>query len=210
MVAFKIFGIPVRVEPSFWITLGLIGLIGSNIRDQNGLLLLALFVIAAFISILIHELGHALTLKAYKVHPNITLASFGGFATYPAGSLNRLQAFLMTAAGPGLQLLGAGAAYLIFRDIDLSNSLLADFVNTFISISIFWAILNCLPILPMDGGQMLSAILGPKRQPIVHIVGIITSIIFAIIALFIGAIFATLFMGMFAYQNFKAWQHYRH
>jgi nicotinamide riboside transporter PnuC len=61
----------------------------------------------------------------------------------------------------------------------------------------------------MDGGQMLSAVLGPKRQSMVHMIGLVTSVIFAIIALQFGAIFGTLFMGMFAYQNYKAWQHYR-
>ncbi|WP_018971151.1 metalloprotease [Rubritalea marina] len=209
MVELRLFGIPIRVEPSFWITLGIIGLIGTDMRDSNFLLQIALFVIAGFISILIHELGHALMLKAYKVKPNIVLASFGGYATYPAGALSRLQGFLMTAAGPGLQLLLAGAVYLGVGFNSTPYNEFEEFTNILIGISIFWALLNCLPILPMDGGQMLSAILGPRRQAAVHMVGMVTAVIFGFVAFKIGAIFGTIFMGMFAYQNFKAWKHYR-
>ena len=59
MIRFNLFGIPVQVQPWFWLTLVLIGGgVGANTADE--LLLLALFVVAGFVSILVHELGHAL------------------------------------------------------------------------------------------------------------------------------------------------------
>ncbi|MGJ8671853.1 metalloprotease [Rubritalea sp.] len=206
MIEFKLFGIPVRVMPIFWITLGLIGLIGSDIQDGNGLLEIALFVLAGFFSILIHEMGHALMIKKYKLPTQVVLASFGGYAMYPAGVLNRLQSFLVTAAGPGLQILGGLVVLIALKFVELPNSMILIFFDDFLWVSFAWAILNCLPILPLDGGQMLSAIMGPKRSSAVYLISVIIAGVMAALALKIGAIFGVLFMGMFAWQNFKAWQ----
>ena len=210
MIEFKLLGIPVRVEPNFWFTLGLVGLIGSNIRSANGLLDLALFILAGFVSLLIHEMGHALMIKKYQLPTQIVLSNFGGYATYPAGILNRVQSFLVTAAGPGLQVIVALATLLVvYRLLPgdlLQDNMLTHFIDTFITISLFWAALNCLPIHPLDGGQMLAAILGPKRQSIVHLISMITAGLMIIVAYKFGALFGALFCGMFAYQNYKAWQ----
>ncbi|MFC5051391.1 metalloprotease [Rubritalea spongiae] len=206
MVEFKLFGIPVKVMPIFWITLGIIGLIGSDIRDGLGLLEVALFVLAGFLSILIHEMGHALMIKKYKLPTQVVLASFGGYAVYPAGVLNRLQSFLVTAAGPGLQILGGLVVLAALNFIELPNSMINLFFYNFLWVSFAWAILNCVPILPLDGGQMLSAIMGPKRQNAVFIISFSVAALLAITALVYQQIFLVLFMGMFAYQNFQAWQ----
>lgn len=207
MVEFRLFGIPVTVMPIFWLTLGLIGLmIGADLRDSQGWLVIALFVLAGFISILIHELGHALMIRRYQLPTKIVLAAFGGYAVYPAGMLNRLQSFLVTAAGPGLQLLAAGLTWYGLSFIELPDTMIQLFVGIFIQVSMFWAILNCLPILPLDGGQMLAAILGPKRQSTVLLISTITATLMALAALYLGEIYIVLFMGMFAWQNFQAWQ----
>jgi len=94
MVRFSIFGIQVEVQPFFWLTMVLIGsgfgrgLTGSSLE----LLFIALFVIAGFISILVHELGHALTAKANGAQaPYIVLQAFGGYAAYPSGIMNRTR-----------------------------------------------------------------------------------------------------------------------
>ena len=206
MVDFKLFGIPVRVEPAFWFTLGLIGFLSTNMRSEEGVLLLALFVIAGFLSILIHEMGHALMVKRYKLPTQIVLSSFGGYATHPAGVLDRKQSFLVTAAGPGLQVLVALALYFALPYLGLQDNLFTVFLFTFIGISIFWAILNCLPVLPLDGGRMLESILGPRRRAGLHLTGLITAVVVGIYALKEGNIFGMYFMGMFAYQNFQAWK----
>lgn len=206
MVEFKLFGIPVRVEPMFWFTIGLIGLIGSDIRSSEGILMLALFVIAGFISILVHEMGHALMIRRNKLPTQVVLSNFGGYAMYPAGVLNRVQSFLVTAAGPGLQVLVAVALYFALPFVEVGNNMLAYFFAIFIQISIFWAILNCLPILPLDGGQMLGAVLGPKRQNALHTISLITAALVGVFALTNGFIFGAIFMGMFAYQNYQALQ----
>ena len=104
MLSFRLFGIPVRIEPWFWVILALIGG-GLRANDALSMLWVLLFVLAGFISILVHELGHALTVRKFGLSPAITLIAFGGYASFPAGRLTRKQSFLVTAAGPGVQCL---------------------------------------------------------------------------------------------------------
>lgn len=206
MIEFKLFGIPVRVEPVFWFTLGLIGLMGPGVRSINGLLYVALFVLAGFVSILIHEMGHALLIRKFKLPTQVVLSSFGGFAMYPAGVLNRKQSFMVSLAGPLLQALSGVAVLFTLRFVNLPDTQLDYFLGTFISISIFWAILNCLPVFPLDGGQMLGAILGPRRQAGLHLTSLIIAVLVAIFAIQNGYLFGAVFMGLFAFQNYQHWQ----
>ena len=84
MIRFSLFGIPVAIEPFFWITLVILG--GASGADNAAEILnIGLFVIAGFISILVHELGHALTARSFGAHSRITLQAFGGYAAYTGG-----------------------------------------------------------------------------------------------------------------------------
>ena len=95
MIEFKLFGIPVRVEPLFWLTIAILGG-GLSAKSSEGLLLVALFVLAAFVSVLIHEMGHAMMIRKFGLPTEITLTTLGGYATYPAGVLSRKKSFLVT------------------------------------------------------------------------------------------------------------------
>ncbi len=62
MFRFTIFGIPVEVQPFFWITLIILG--GASGADSKAAIFeIVLFVLAGFVSIMVHELGHALTAR---------------------------------------------------------------------------------------------------------------------------------------------------
>lgn len=204
MIRFSIFGIPVQVQPFFWLTLVLIG----GAMDANSpaaILEIALFVLAGFISILVHELGHALTARKFGAYSEITLQAFGGFAAYSGVRLTRPQSFLVTAAGPGIQILLGVVLLLSFRFLPDLPPNIDYFLITLMWISIFWAVLNLLPILPLDGGQMLNAILGPARIKITLWI----TIIVAIGAAFLifertGRLLFPLFLGMFAWQAIQA------
>lgn len=203
MVQFTIFGIPVRVQPFFWVTLVIIG--GAlDANSPSAILRIGLFTLAGFISILVHELGHALTARRFGAYSEIVLQAFGGYAAYSGVRLTRPQSFAVTAAGPAIQILLGLSIYFALPHLPEVNPDAAYFIFTLMGISIFWAVLNLLPVLPLDGGRMLDAILGPERIKITLWVTIIVSVLGALLALkTTRSILFPLFLGMFAWQ---AWQ----
>ena len=204
MIKFSIFKIPVQVLPWFWVTLVFLG--GGLYADsRQDFLELLLFMIAGFISILVHELGHALTAKHFGNRVEIVLEAFGGYAAYSGGPMSRPRSFIITAAGPAIQILLGIAAFLFLRTFPAISPNAIIFVKTLYSISFFWAILNLLPVLPLDGGQLLQAVLGPKRLRITLIISMSVAIIAAILVWSgTGSFLFPIFLGMFAYQSYKA------
>ncbi len=208
MIRFSLFGIPVEIQPFFWLTMGILGSqFGAD--STQAIINMLLFMIAGAISILVHEFGHALTIKRFGLPTSVTLEAFGGYATYPAGVLTRKKSFVVTAAGPASQLLFALLVALLLRSIpgESLNQNASYFFNTLVLISVFWALLNLLPVMPLDGGQLLNATLGPQRIRITLWVTIITAVVVGLAILYFYKSFLfPIFLGMFAYQAYKELQ----
>lgn len=208
MFRFSLFGITITVEPWFWVTMAFLG--GAlRINSTDGLLQVVLFVLAGFISILVHEMGHALMIRKYQLPTQIVLTTFGGYATHPSGVLSRKQSFLVTAAGPGIQIILGLLVLAFVLNFRMPSPHFSHFAWTLCGISLFWAILNCLPIFPLDGGQMLAAILGPRRAKAVHTTGVVCAGILGVLAFANSQVFIAVFMGFFAYQNYQMLQQAR-
>lgn len=204
MIRFTIFGIPVRVEPFFWISLLIVGGAGSA-NSPDGILRIALFMVAGFVSILVHELGHAMTARKFGAYSEITLQAFGGYAAYSGVHLTRPQSFAVTAAGPLVQMILGGLIYLAIPYLPSLSPLGLYFLRVLVWISIAWALLNLLPVLPLDGGRLLETLLGPQNIKITLWVSIFTAIGAAIwMYRNTGSIIFPLFLGMFAWQSFQA------
>lgn len=204
MIRFSLFGIPVEVQPFFWISLVILGAY-SGAATANEIFQILLFVLAGFISVLVHELGHALTARSFGANTSITLQAFGGYAAYAGVRMSRLRSFLITAAGPAIQIILG----LVVLAISLSLPELSEngehFLGTLYGISFIWAIINLLPVLPLDGGQMLNAVLGPKRIKITLWVTIIVSVSAGLFLFYaFHSIIFSLFLGMFGWQAFQA------
>src|SRR5262245_9258768 len=75
----KIFGIPVSVKPTFFLVMALLG---YNQRQEPAMLIA--WVAVVFVSVLLHELGHALTAKAFGGVPAIELYGLGGLTRWSA------------------------------------------------------------------------------------------------------------------------------
>lgn len=203
MIRFSLFGIPVEIQPFFWLTLIILG--GATGADSSEAVFeILLFVIAGFISILTHELGHALTARSFGADSRIVLQAFGGYAAFSGVRLNRKQSFLVTAAGPAIQIL---LGLLVLGIMKIAPSVNEDgryFLIILIYISFFWALLNLLPVLPLDGGQMLHALLGPERIKITLWITILVAVTSAVtIFMLTGSFIFPIFLGMFAWQAFQ-------
>ncbi|MFY0576842.1 M50 family metallopeptidase [Cystobacter fuscus] len=101
---FNLGRIPVVVEPSFWLITAMFGMIG-RIDDWRRV---PSWVAVCFVSILIHELGHALMAMSLGCDvAGIRLYGFGGL-TYPDRMLSRWRDVAVTAAGPAAGFLFGG------------------------------------------------------------------------------------------------------
>lgn len=207
MIQFKLFNIPVRIEPWFFITLLFIGG-GLRAVSTQDWINVAIFVFAGFLSILVHELGHGLTIRKFGQPTSISLVAFGGYASYPQNVFSRRQSFLITAAGPAIQIALGIIAFLVIRLVPIpETSLLLVYLHYLGWISIVWAVFNCFPIFPLDGGRMLAAILGDKRQKIVHGTGMVFAAGLGLLAFrYLGSWIIPLFMAYFVWLNWQAMQ----
>ena len=174
---FSVLGIPVRIHPLFWL---IILLLNGNLGDAGAVVT---WIVAVLVSILVHELGHALLMRAYGFRPWITLYGFGGQASYDpryaSGSKGSepLAQVLICLAGPGagfllvgallLGLNAAGFGHHIRFDspwglrpwvFELHNQRLTGLLNDIFFVSVVWGLINLLPIYPLDGGQIVREI----------------------------------------------------
>ncbi|HAQ58794.1 MAG TPA: hypothetical protein DCR32_07250 [Opitutae bacterium] len=97
---------------------------------------------------------------------------------------------------------------IVYRLVPIpAESLLKALLFDLISISIIWAVLNCLPVYPMDGGQMMAAVLGPQRAHFVHLISATAALLIGLAAYFLlNSILLPLFMAFFAWQNWQSFQ----
>ena len=165
----------------------------------------------ALISVLFHELGHAVVGRIFGGRPEIRLEAFGG-VTFPQlqGRAGPGKQFVLSLAGPvfGL-LLGAGAWALLRAIPPDPGSVSAWIMGEMIRVSVIWAVFNLLPILPLDGGNMMLAFLeGVRGKPSVPLASIISLVVAVGIALLYTLEFGfdpflLLWFGLFGLQNLQ-------
>jgi Zn-dependent protease len=204
---FRIAGIPVRVEPTFLVVIGILGYASQPVDRSFQWSILISWVVVAFISILLHELGHAVMFRHYGIRPSISIQGFGGL-TSGSGELTPGQHVLVSLAGPlaALVLIGLPAAW-IWQAGSVTSDVGKEVLYQVLWINIGWSVLNLLPILPLDGGNVAMSLLdlatkGRGRRP-AEILSIVVAGSLALVALASGPtyIFIAMFMGIFAFMN---------
>ncbi len=175
----RVFGIPIGVNVSWFLFLFVVIYFRSEAykdqfpgHDNRAFVLAVVFALAFFLSILLHELGHAVTALRNGVGiSGIELWMFGGLARMKRDSPTPWIDLKISAAGPLVTLViaalvfAAGAAFTGAHDfaramvfdrtpITAGEAVLADicFINTLL------LVFNLLPGLPLDGGRIVRAI----------------------------------------------------
>ena len=166
---FRLLRFPVRVHPLFWLGAALLG---ANYLDAGPEYLL-IWVAVVLVSIVVHELGHAVVLRRFGTESQIVLYIFGGLAVPWAAVSGRGRRILVSLAGPVAGFLLYGLIYAsnrAFAWATLPNGLPANGVplwflyQMLIFVNLYWGILNLLPVYPLDGGQV-------SREVCVHVWG---------------------------------------
>lgn len=211
-LAWRLFGIPVRVHPSFWIASLILGA-GTWNRGPE---FLVLWVLCVFVSILVHELGHVLMGQVFGTRGHILLYSFGGLAIGSNNLSKPWQRMAVSFAGPLAGFLLFGIVLLAALSTDPRTlTPLADAAIGYLTwINLVWGIVNLFPIWPLDGGQIsrdFLAWLMPRQGTRVSL--IISIVVAGFLAVSWGVlardIFLALFFGMLAYSSFQAYQQLR-
>ncbi len=177
----RIFGIPIKIHWTLLIFIPILGwLIASNIENIAQLPFLNLDVTALesregrlfagftvtvglFISVLLHELGHAwVALRNDIGVRKITLWIFGGLAQLEGITQEPKAEAKIAIAGPivSLALGGMPAAFLLVDP----GTFVKFLVGYLAYLNVVLAVFNMLPAFPLDGGRLLRAFLA-MRMP---------------------------------------------
>ncbi|MGF2034301.1 MAG: site-2 protease family protein [Nostoc sp. CmiVER01] len=162
----NLFGIPFYIHPSWFLVLGLVtwsyssGL-GAQFPQLSAGLALLLGLMTAlmlFASVVAHELGHSFVAIRQGIDvKSITLFIFGGLASLEKESKTPGEAFWVAIAGPLVSFLLCGIVTVIGVTTTASGPLAA-ILGVLASVNLALALFNLIPGLPLDGGNILKAI----------------------------------------------------
>lgn len=151
----RIFGISICIKFSFWVVWLLLGLYVLGM--SWGQLLVWMGVV--LVSDLVHELAHAIVGRVFGARISIVIAGLGGGLSGFEG-LKRWQRILFFAAGPAASFaLWAGVVAYHFRGHpEAWDPVVALWIRRIVDharfLNLFIAIINVLPIFPLDGGMI--------------------------------------------------------
>ncbi len=156
-------GIPVHVSPTWFIVAAVITYWGEPLVTDylpglgNGAYVVAgAFAVLLYVSVLLHEFGHALTARAFGLPVRgITLHFLGGYTEIERESPTPGRDIVVSAAGPALSLVLGGLGLLGTQVVD--DDVLRFLVWELALANLVVGVFNLLPALPLDGGHMLRA-----------------------------------------------------
>ena len=180
-------GFAVRVHPLFFVLPFVMGAQSAGATDNPGVVIL-IFTIAFFVSILVHELGHSIAMRFFGVPSRIVLYVMGGLAIPESGGwggggkrLNSQQQIIVSLAGPVagflLAALTVGIIFALGGSVAFGwngifprlfalmegtsiedNQSLVLLLDIMLFCTIVWNVLNLAPVIPLDGGQICREI----------------------------------------------------
>jgi len=157
---FSLFGIPVRIQPMFWLVAIMLG--APSGASPRALAAMAGWIVLLLVSILVHELGHAFAMRAYGRSPRIELWGLGGLTHWGEGpGVSHAKNIVVSLAGPFAGIVLGVLVFVVARAVPPpTHSLASEMVRQALWINIGWGIANLAPILPLDGGHVLESGLG--------------------------------------------------
>ncbi len=201
--------IPIIIHPAFWLVAAMIGFFNSLTFTGT---LIWMFVI--LISVLVHEMGHALTAVLFGLNPRIELVALGGLTYHKGDKLPFWKQFFIVLNGPLFGFFLFLIAYALMQFPQFTDGTIGKMTYYFYWVNLVWTILNLVPVMPLDGGQLLRILLegifglkGFKYALVIGtaIAGILSLGFFLFQNFLIGALFF-----LFAFQSYDIWRSTRH
>lgn len=175
---FHVAGFPVRVHPLFFL---ICFASGWALLDEPARL--AMWVGIVFLSVLLHELGHALAFRRYGCPAAIELHGMGGTTTgEDAERLTHRQSAWVSFAGPAMGFLLGGVVWLVssLTPLEHQGGLVGEATRLLLWVNVGWGLFNLLPMQPLDGGHLLASAVRARRgyryERVLHGIGIATAV----------------------------------
>jgi Zn-dependent protease len=205
-MSFRLFGVNVTVQPFFWLITVLLGM-GDRMDMTTLTTVVPVWVAVVFVSILVHEYGHAFAVKRLGIEPEITLHGMGGTTTFSVLlPISRRDRVIISLAGP-LAGFALAAVVIGLHHFVLSGwrapALLELAYFDLLWVNIGWGVVNLVPVLPFDGGHVLEHLLGPKRIRATALISTAVGIAVALYFLKIRAIWGAMLFAMGAMRSYQ-------
>lgn len=150
---------PVAVHWTFWFMTVLMAL---NYRE---LWMMVAWVAVVFVAILTHEVGHQIASRRYGADGHILLYSFGGLAfsqSVPPG-----RRWLVSLGGPAMNIL-TGLPFWYWENnyaaLVRPSFEIQAVIHMWVFATLWWGLVNLLPILPLDGGGIFQDLTSMWRK----------------------------------------------
>ncbi|MFW5687634.1 MAG: site-2 protease family protein [Bacteroidota bacterium] len=197
----KYFGIRVSVHWSFSLLIAWIVFVTMRQGlEAVQILMHILFILTLFVCVVLHEFGHSLTAIRYggEVH-SITLLPIGGMANITKMPEKPKEEFLVSLAGPAVNIVIAGilGLYIAYiqpvsaEDLELTYITGRNFPVMLLAANLFIVAFNLIPAFPMDGGRLVRSALAVrmsrmKATRIAKNIGQVFAILFIIAGFYIN------------------------
>ncbi len=209
--SFRALGHPVSVGWGAVIIMGLYGFMSAGDQvNASGLVTAILAGVVFGVSILIHELGHAVAARrlGLKVQ-GIQLHGLGGHCAYSGHTTNGrrlLIALAGPAAGLALGALAIGAQQVVLAAVPGIPPMVYRLVALLIWVNLFWSLFNLLPMIPLAGGSAMKNALRLRFQArrateVAKWVSLVTAGVVGVAALSMGMRIIFLFAAMSFYTT---------
>ena len=200
----KFFGIDLYIHGTFWL-LPLIVFVSGMLAGNSPAALGGeiAFIFAIFGCVVLHEIGHALTVRGYGIGTrDITLYPVGGVASLERMPEKPGREIAIALAGPAVNVVIAAGLFAGLMGGVLINpfgltmgepGIIEAFAAKLMWANVVLAVFNLLPAFPMDGGRVLRAVLAtgmPRVRATAAAVGVgsVVAAGFLIVGLFTGQI----------------------
>jgi stage IV sporulation protein FB len=201
-LSFKMGSVRVRVDP--WL---LLLALAVGVGVGRGVVGTAVAVASFLVTVFAHELAHAVAMRAFgggsAMHLTVIRDTLGGrMRSMPA----RARA-LTSLAGPAASLC-LGAAVLGASGAVHTAGAALEAVRYFGFVNLAWGLVNLLPIIPLDGGYVLVAVLdrftnGRGEQP-ARWISILGAFALGLLAVRASALLPVVVCGLWAFQNARS------